>query len=240
MASRVFEDRLGCWIVPDGAGQVTSKLGRLAGLAALGVKDVFLPRQARPDDFATVRASHGLAAHLWTATDGLSADDYANRFLLDFQRFGSKGAGELNIELPSDPPLKAYMRRAVELIRTRKPNLPLRLNIAPFKAFALPIDLLQSDPRLYACEQSFYGDMSRVAESDALYDLLSWGVPLAQATVCYGGAALVPFFRDNLSHGTQRVVGLGTLWTWSSAQRVGSLKRGVIFQDDLLADAGLL
>lgn len=237
MANRVFEDRLGCWIVPDGAGQVTPKLARLPGLAALGVKDVFLPRQAQPGDFASVRSA-GLGAHLWAATDGLSAADYASRFLLDFQRFGSKGAGELNIELSSDPPLKAYMSTAVELIRTVKPHLPLRLNIAPFKAFALPIDLLQSDARLYVCEQAFYGDMSRVAESDALYDLLAWGVPLAKATVCYGAAALVP--NASRVEVPWRVVGLGTRWTWSNGAIVGQLRRGVIFQDDLLADVGLL
>lgn len=235
MANRVFEDRLGCWIVPDGAGKVAPKLARLPGLAALGVRDVFLPRQAEPGDFQTVRGQ-GLGAHLWAATDGLAVEDYVNRFLLDFKRLGSRGAGELNIELPSDPPLAAYMRRAVALIRQVKPRLPLRLNVAPFKGFALPVDLLTADAHLYVCEQSFYGDMSRVAESDALYDLLSWGVPLAKATVCYGGAALVP----DAPQPPRRMVGLGTRWTWSNGAVVGSLKRGVIFQDDLLADVGLL
>jgi len=233
VANKVFEDRLGLWIIhPDNLAS------RLPGIAALGVKDVFLPRQVSPGDLKQVR-DHGLYAHLWSASNQLSADDYANQVLLDVQRL-KPGAVELNIELPSDPPLKAKIRRAVELIRTRKPKLRMRLNIAPFKAFALPVDLLTSDPNLYVCEQSFYGDMSRVAESDALYDLLSWGVPLAKATVCYGAAALVPVPGRLVGDLEERVVGLGTRWTWSNGAVVGQLRRGVIFQDDLLADVGLL
>jgi hypothetical protein len=232
MADRVFEDRLGLYVIDAG------NLGRLPAIRAFGVKDVFLPRTANPPDVQRVRDA-GLYAHLWAATDGLTAQDYANRTLLDIQRL-KPGAAELNLELPSDPPLKAYIRKVVGLLRTVKPNYRFRINVAPFKGFALPADLLQTDPHLYAGEQSYYGDMSRVAESDALYDLLSWGVPLAKATVCYGAAALIPRGAPSPPVATSRVVGLGSRWTWSNGAVVGALRRGVIFSDDLMADMGLL
>jgi len=235
VANRVFEDRLGLYVIDAG------NLGRLPQIKAFGggmIRDVFLPRTAAPADLQRVRDA-GLFAHLWAATDGLTAQEYANRTLLDIQRL-KPGACELNIELPSDPPLKGYIRTVVKAIRTVRPNYRLRVNVAPFKGFAMPADLLAADPHLYAGEQSYYGDMSRVAESDALYDLLSWGVPLAKATVCYGAAALVPRPDTPLPATGVRVVGLGSIWTWSNGAQVGALKRGVVFSDDLMADMGLL
>lgn len=230
VANKVFEDRLGLWVInPD------SLASRLPGIVGFGIKDVFLPRESDLEDLKRVREA-GVFAHLWEAANELSVDEYVAQVLADVKRL-KPGAVELNIELKSDPPLKAYIRRAVEQLRKAKPGLRMRINIAPFKGFALPVDLLTSDPNLYVCEQSFYGDLSRVAESDALYDLLSWGVPLGKATVCYGAAALAPTRAGSPS---QRFVGLGTRWTWSDGAVVGTLKRGVIFQDDLMTDVGLL
>lgn len=230
MANKVFEDRLGLWVITPSNLQ-----SRLPGISAFGVKDVFLPRESDGTHFQQVRDA-GLFAHLWEAANQLTVEQYVSQVLADIKRL-KPGAVELNIELQTDAPLKGYIRSAVQMIRKVKPSLRMRINIAPFKGFALPVDLLTSDGNLYVCEQSFYGDLSRVAESDALYDLLSWGVPLTKATVCYGAAALAP---ERAPSPSERVVGLGTRWTWSDGAVVGALKRGVIFQDDLMADVGLL
>jgi len=182
-----------------------------------------------------------MGAHLWAAVDGLTAAQYAARTLADVER-AKPGAVELNIELANDPALEPYMRAVVTAIRGKLPSRRLRLNVAPYKGAFLPIDLVTGDPNLYAAEQTYYGDMSRVSEGEALLDLLEAGVPLRKASLCYGAAALVPPWA--LTGGAPgepvRVVGLGTLWTWSTGALVRGLRRGIIFSDDLLTDVRLL
>jgi len=217
MANRVFEDRLGLYIVNP-----TNLPSRLPGIRVLGVKDVFLPRTAQPSDLATVRAA-GLYAHMWAAVDGLSATDYANRTLLDIQRL-RPGAVELNIELGADEPLPGYISEVVRLIRSRHSKMRLRLNVAPWKGFALPAVLLVTDSNLYAAMQNYEGNMDNLLSAADVYANLLWGAPSSKATVCYAAACRV----------------------FGSAERVRTLpdlsrlKRGVIFQDDLLAEVGLL
>jgi len=213
----VFEDRLGLYVINP-----ANLASRLPGIRAFGIKDVFLPRSAAPSDLALVRAA-GLYAHMWVAVDGLSARDYANRTLFDIQRLGP-GAVELNIELSADPPLKDYIAEAVSLIRSRRLRLRMRINVAPWKGFALPVGALTSDSNLYACEQTYAGDMSRYSEADAYANMIGWGVPPTKATVCYGAAGPVP-------GSSGRVCTLPDLSRWN---------RGVIFQDDLMAEVGLL
>lgn len=217
MANRVFEDRLGVIVINS-----ANVPGRVPGFRALGIKDLFFPRTADPAHLAAVRAA-GLYAHLWTAVDGLSATDYANRTLLDIQRL-APGACELNIELPSDPPLKQFITDTVRLIRTVRPLYRLRVNLAPWKAFALAGFNWVTDPNLYVCEQNYEGNMDNLlSAADVLQDLLSYGVPPAKATVCYAAHC--------------QVLGSPRLRTLPNLSRV---RRGTIFSDDLLADAGLL
>lgn len=221
------DDRLGCWIVNLGA------LGdRLARLRGLGFTDLFL----RGPDGTPALKQQVLAAgfsgcHAWWAVDGLTATAYASRALADVQRWGP-GAGDFNVELGSDPALEPYMRAAVGAFRAKRPNYRLRLNIAARKGGFLPIDLLQADPQLYACEQS-YGDSPvggmtlRFSEADALDRMVAAGVPRHKAAVCYPGAVAI----GGVTGPTQRVNGLPNGWL---------PLRGVVFQDDLLAEAGLL
>lgn len=220
MANRVFEDRLGLYVITP--ANLTS---RLPGIAALGIRDVFLPRTATPDDLARVRGA-GLYAHLWVATDGLAARDYANRTLLDVQRL-KPGAVELNVELPADPPLPGYIREVVGLVRSKRPKMRLRINVAPWKGFALPRDLLASDANLYAAEQNYEGNMDNLLSpldvwADASGD--AQGVPLPNVTVCYAAACRV----------------LGSAERVRTLPDLSRLTRGVIFSDDLLAEVGLL
>jgi hypothetical protein len=221
VADRVFEDRVGLWIInPANLG------ARLPAIRSFGgglIRDVFLPRSAELGDLTRVRDA-GLYAHLYAATDGLDAAAYAARTLADVGRL-RPGAVELNFELSSDPPWPTYMRETVTRIRTFRPNLRLRLNTPPWKGFAFPVDRLIADPHLYACEQNYLGNMDELLSAeDVAGDLRAWGVPAAKVTVCYAAACRV----------------LGSSSRLRTLPDLSRIHRGVIFQDDLMAEAGLL
>jgi hypothetical protein len=224
----VFGDgRLGVWIDSSPTTPPNLDPNRLARLRELGFTDAFL----RGPEGTTTRKSAVLKAGFvgcsaWWATDGLTAAQYAARALADVARW-APGAGDFNIELGSDAALEPYMRAAVGGFRAQRPNYRLRLNIATRKAGFLPIDLVQSDPNLYACEGTYFGNMdARYSEADALLELLDAGVPLAKAAVCYAGACTVGGVT-----GAQRVALYPHTWP---------PRRGVVFDDNLLAEAGLL
>jgi hypothetical protein len=221
MADRVFEDRLGLWVINP--ANLPDRLPRIRAFGGGIIRDLFLPRSSTLADFARVRQAE-LSAHLYVSPDGLTVEDYAARTLADLARL-KPGAIELNIELPSDPPLAPYIRAAVAGIRAQRRHLRLRVNVAPWKGFALPGDLLVSDPALYACEQNYGGNMQELySAADVLDDLRLGGVPAEKRTVCYAAACQV----------------------LDSPARVRTLpdlsrtRRGVIFQDDLMVEAGLL
>ncbi len=228
MANRVFEDRVGLIVAESDTPQhFSDKLAdRTPKIQAFGgeiIRDLFLPRSARPADMQRVRDA-GLYAHLWVAVDGLSASEYAERTLLDVQRL-RPGAVELNIELGSDLPLGQYIGTTVSLLRSLRKSLRLRVNVAAWKAFALPSTWLWIDPNLYSCEQSYEGNMDNLlSAADVLADMTAQGVPLSKATVCYAAACRV----------------LGSAERVRTLPDLSRLKRGVIFQDDLLAEVGLL
>lgn len=224
----VFEDgRFGCWIVNPGALS-----DRLTRLRELGFTDLFL---RGPDGTAKLKqavlGAGFRGCHAWWAVDGLNVLQYVVRVLGDVTRW-SPGAGDLNIELGKDAALEPYIRSVVVGIRASRPRYRLRLNVAARKGGFLPVDLLQSDANLYACEQ-VYGDSPaggmtlRFSEADALDRLVAAGVPRHKAAVCYAGAVAV----GGVTGPRLRVSGLPNGWLPS---------RGVVFQDDLLAEAGAL
>lgn len=220
MANRVFEDRLGIWnITPSKLD--AGRLARIRGFDGGIIDDVFLPRSAERRDFERVRA-HGLHAHLWTATDGRGPDEMARDTLADIRRVGDVGV-DLNVEVP-DRELREYMIVLVRRIRAEMPGRRLRLNIAPFKAFALPIPELYRDRWLYVCEQTYDGGMGRFSEADCYADLVEHGVPPGKATLCHGAAGPVR----------------GAPGRVCTLPYLGRRRRGVIFSDDLLAEVGLL
>jgi hypothetical protein len=220
VADRVFEDRVGLWIVDPDRG--VARLPAIKAYAGGIVRDVFMPREADKTHMAAVRGAR-LYSHLWVAVDGRDAPTMAADTLADVARL-QPGAVELNVELGADAGLKPYMIELVHLIRAKRPKLRLRLNCGLWKASNLPTLELEHDPNLYACMQTYRGAMERVSEGDVYFELLGYGVPASKATLCYGAAGPVP----------------------PSAVRVCTVpdlsrrNRGVIFHDDLLADVGLL
>lgn len=227
----VFEDgRLGLWIVN------LPKLGeRLPRLRALGFTDLFLPGpDGTPALKSQVLGAGFTGCHAWWAVHGQTAHDYAQAVLRAHGIGGwQPGADDLNVELGSDAALLPYMEQLVAEIRSLRPNLNLRLNVAARKAGFLPIAHLQADAHLYACEQNYAArpglDMAaRFSEADVLDDLLAAGVPREKAAVCYGAAITV-----GGKTGDERVCCI-------PQPPAFPIRRGVVFQDDLLADAGLL
>jgi hypothetical protein len=216
----VFEDRVGLLVVNPDRG--VSRLPAIAAYAGGLIRDVFLPRDATPAHFAAVRAA-GLSAHLWIATHDRSAAELVADTLADLTRL-KPGALELDLELTSDPPLRAFVEACYVGIRAKRKSLRMRINLAPWKGFALAAWVFSADPNLYACEQTYAGDMAPYSQADALANLLAYGMPRARATVCYGAAGPVPGSPG-------RVCTLPDLTRWH---------RGVIFSDDLMVDAGLL
>ena len=221
MADRVFEDRLGLWI-----GSPASLPGRLQAIRSFHggiIRDLFLPRTAPASLFGDVRKV-GLFAHLYVTPDGLAASAYADRTLADIAQL-KPGACDLNIELSADPPLAAYVETAVRRIRATRQTYRLRVNLAPWKGFAVPAALLAADPALYACEQNYLGNMAELlSPADVLADLVAHGCPASKATVCYAAACRVLGSPDRLR----------------TLPDLSRTKRGVIFTEDLMAEAGLL
>lgn len=210
----VFGDgRLGVWNITPGNLQA-----RLPGLRDFGATDVFLPRDAGPEHKNLVR-DVGLFAALWTTPHNRGPIRLADESIADLERIGVQVL-ELNIEVPDDR-LTSYIREAVGRVRSKKKKLRLRVNIAPFKGRFLPVDLFQNDPNLYVIEQAYGGNMQqRFSESDCLMDLLDAGVPLAKCSIMYGANVGEPVRKPVLPDWIRR--------------------RGSIYQDDLMADAGYL
>lgn len=220
MANRVFEDRVGLWVVDPDRG--VARLPAISAFAGGLIRDVFLPRTATPAHFTAVRGA-GLYAHLWVATHNRTAAELVADTLADLTRL-KPGALELNLELPADPPLAAFVADVVAGIRAERPSLRMRIDLAPWKGFALPAAALAADPALYACEQNYLGNMARLlSPADVLGNLVAYGAPPAKATVCYAAHC--------------EVLGSPRIRTLPDLSRV---KRGLIYQDDLMADAGLL
>lgn len=223
------DDRLGLWIVnlaalPDRLPKIRAALGGT-------ITDLFLPHSCTREQLDSVRAAGFVGAHLWAATDGLTAGEYVSRWRSTIARLRFNGACELNIELSSDAALEPYMRTVVGGLRGSYPQRRLRLNVAARKAPFLPVNLLETDPHLYVTEQAAFDSPERsmaalYSFADVMLELLDYGVPAFKASVCYPAACTVGGIT-----GSQRVNTIPLGW---------KLRRGVIFQDDLMSDAGLL
>ncbi len=220
MANRVFEDRVGLWIVDPARGR-----SRLPAIKAFGgglIKDTFWPESSAPADLKAARAA-GLYAHVWVDVAGRSAEQLGDDAVAAVTRLGA-GALELNIELASDAALAPFVVATLKEVRARRKNLRVRVNLGAWKGFGAPAAELVADPHLYCCEQTYLGDMTRVSEGDVYHDLLGYGVPEAKLTLCYGAAGPLP-----PQHARGRTL-----------PELGRRRRGVIFTDDLMADVGLL
>ncbi len=232
MAHAFADGSVGLWVVNP--VNLPARLGRIASFAGGMFTDVFVPETATPAAMALIRSTvrpNGtkLRAQLWTHPAARSPAEYGSAILVSILTL-RPGVVELDIEVPDDI-LTAYIDTTLNRLRDTRPTFLFRVNIAPNKAVFLPAHRFATDDALFACEQTYYGDMSRFSEADALADLLGYGVPLSKASVCYGAAAPDPTTGER--HASLPSV-------FYQGQPIAKLKRGLVFQDDLMADAGLL
>ena len=214
--------RLGCWFI-ENSGFTDKLRHRLPLVKALGVTDAFLPPSATLADKVLVRDAGMFAALYELPPAALSAKDYAAKAVADVNRL-KLGALELNIEGVPDNSLPTYVTSVVREIRAVKPNLRLRINVVPFKAGYLPVDLFVNDPQLFVIAQSYLGNMdARVSEDEVLRDLTDWGIPKDKCSVMYAAHCGIGYGRAT------RVPCLPVI-RW----------RGSIYSDDLLTDGGYL
>lgn len=238
-----FDDgRVGLW-VNSAANFTPQRLSNAAAFADGMFTDIFLPRTAPLSLFDTVRKTYRpngtmLKAQMWTDPHDLDVATFAEQ---TFQDIVAKKPGvvELDIEPNGSNRTEAagkyasYMTATVTYLRGKASwmqNFPLGLNIPPYKAEFLPRAFFQSDPFLYAREQVYYGDMSRVSEGEALGDLLGAGVPETKASLCYG---VVAPDKDGVRRLTLPTV-------FYQGKPVRKLRRGLVFTDDLMAEQGLI
>lgn len=229
-----FDDgRVGLWV------NSTINLNRLPEIATVfnGMfTDVFVSYSANRDSLDKIRATKRpdgtfLKAHLHAVPGALAAPDFALRVHQAIART-APGVVELNIEEKPDigregADYTRYISDTLQAVHATDPFMRFRVNIAPYKAEFLPTELIASTPQFYACEQTYYGDMSRVSESEALEDLLDYLIPPTRASVCYGAQ---DEHRDRLVLPTIFYKGLA----------VRKLARGIVFSDDLLAELQLI
>lgn len=216
------DGRRGCWFI-WAEGWFSDKLrDRLPRVKALGVTDIFLPRQATLADKALVRDAGLFAALYEVPPHGMTPAQYAAQALADVERL-KMGALELNIEGLADAKLGPFIEDVVERIRARKPNLRLRINVVPYKGAYLPATLFVEDAQLYLIVQNFLGNMdARVAEDELVRNVVAYGVPADKVSVMYAG-------HCSPGGGRPRVPCLPEI-----------RNRGSIFSDDLLADGGYI
>lgn len=228
--SHVFKaNRVGLWVIPN--ANLTDKLKHVlprAKRAIPNLTDIFLPPEAAVSHKDQVRVA-GFFAHLYDVAHADAADFMAKKMLADRRRLGT-GAIEIDLEgaavQPDKPALAAWQTKFVNTVRLTNKNLPVRLNVPPFKGYALNVQQIIDDPQLFVIAQAYFGNQDgRLAEDAVLLDLLDWGVPREKAKIMYG------VMNDNPQN--VRVYSLPN-------PGYKPITEGSVFSDDLLIDSGAL
>ena len=221
-------NRRGIWVAPN--ANLTDKLKhylpRLRN-AIPNLTDLFFPPsatiahkdQARQADFFT---------HMYDVAHGRTPVGFADAAVKRHQDVGF-GALELNFEgsAVEQMGLNPYIRQTIARVRSKKPNLPVRINVVPFKGQFLPADLIRADPQLFVVSQTYGGNMEilyaadEVLEDLQVYTQAPEKCSVQHAVMCETGSevngdrvrdVVLPVVRDRAS----------------------------FYIDDLLLDAGLL
>jgi hypothetical protein len=217
----VFGDnRVGLWVASS--SNLTDKLAhflpRLRG-AVPNLTDLFLPPEATPAHRTQVLMGGFFCNDYYPPPHGKQPIEYADAALAAFKG----GALELNIEGVMDNWLDVFVKAAVDRIRAKKPNLPLRINVVPWKGEFLPSTLFVTDPKLYVIAQSYGGNMEHLyAANDVYRDLTAFGIPPEKASIQHA-------VMCSQAPGKPRQVTLPQVRF-----------RGSLYLDDLLQDAGLI
>lgn len=224
--AHVFKDyRRGLWVASNSnlADKLTHFLPRLRA-AIPNLTDIFLPPEATKSHRQQVLGA-GFFQHMYDVAHGRTPVQFADE-ALNRHRNQNAGALELDFEgsgIGGDWNLASYIEATVARVRKSKPNLPLRVNVVPYKGAFLPVQLINEDPQLFLCVQSYGGNMDVLyAPDDVVWEVVAYGVRPEKVTPMHAVMC------------SQRV----------GAPRQVTLpqvrNRGAFYIDDLLLDAGLL
>ncbi len=222
-------NRLGLWAVEN--ANLTDKLKHILPRARgplPNLTDIFLPLNASLAAKDIVRTNN-FYAHLYCVVHSTPAATLAKQALDARRRLGT-GAIEFDLEgaavQPDLPALKKYAVDLVSAVRKTNPNLPIRLNVPPYKGYALPVDLINNDPQLFVIAQAYHGNMDgRLSESDVKDDLLDFAIDRKKIKIQYAVAVG--------ADPNKRVCVL-------PAPSYKPLTEGSVYDDDLLLDMGLV
>jgi len=219
-------NRVGLWAISNSnlPDKLRHVLPRARALVP-NLTDIFLPLDATITSKDVVRQNN-FYAHLYCVAEGTTPKTLAASALVRRKTLGT-GAIEVDLEgsavQPDLPGLANYAKAFVAEVRHTNPNLPLRLNVPPFKGYALPVQLLRDDPQLFVIAQAYYGNMDgRLSEADVFLDLLDYGVPRDKIKIHYAVMANTPrtFVLPGASY--------------------KPITEGSVYDDDLLIDSGRL
>ena len=220
----VFGDnRLGLWVA--NSSNLTDKLKhflpRLKG-AVPNLTDLFLPPEAWISHKDQCRQA-GFFTHTYDVAHGRSPIEFAKAALAR-RRIQGTGALELNFEgaAITDGGMKQYIVSTITQVRKTNPNLPVRINVVPFKGQFLPVDLINDDDDLFVISQNYGGNMEILYASDEVKrDLTAWGIQEEKVSIQHAIMCSGPGYARQITLPVVR-------------------GRGSLYIDDLLLDAGLL
>lgn len=216
-------NRRGLWIAYNESltDKLKHYLPRLRN-AIPNLTDLFLPPQAGPSHKDQCRQAD-FFVHTYDVAHGRDPVAFAKEALSRRQAQGT-GALELNFEgsAISDSGMADYITKTIAQVRKTNPNLPVRINVVPFKGEFLPVDLINNDRNLFVCVQGYGGNMDLLYAADEVKrNLADWGILEAKANVMH---AIMCSRGSGPRHLTLPTV----------------RDKGAFYIDDLLLDAGLL
>jgi len=217
-------NRRGLWVASSAnlGDKLAHFLPRLI-FAIPNLTDLFLPPEATEVHKLQVRAA-GFYAHMYDVARGRTPIQFADAALLRHAAQKSGGL-ELNFEgsAITDEGLANYITATIKRLRSKKPNLPVRINVVPFKGQFLPVNFINADAQLFVCAQTYGGNMDILYAADEVKDnLTNYGVFSSKANVMH------PVMCSH-KPGEPRQITLPLV-----------RNTGAFYIDDLLLDAGLL
>lgn len=222
----VFGDyRQSLWIAWN--ANLTDKLKHILPrlrAAIPNLTDLMLPPEATKDHRRQVLDA-GFFHHMYDVAHGRTPKDFAEQALA---RHAAQKAGALELDfegsgIGADSNMANYIGSTIQWIRKSKPNLPLRVNVVPYKGQYLPHWRINPDDFCQVAVQCYLGNMDGlVSAEDAIWDVVAWGTEPGKVT------AMHPVMCS------QRP-GLPRQVTLPQARN-----KAAYYIDDLLLDAGLL
>jgi hypothetical protein len=208
-----------------------------------GVTDIFLPANeatlAMMDEIRSKPSADGknFRAQVYLdGTHGETGKQLVEQALAAIRTF-KPGVLEVNFESGDDNKIGVAVREFLTTFRDPSAALwrrrfPLCIDVVPLKGYVLPFDLMNNDPDTYGRIQPYYGAEMRPADPvECLEDWLGRGFPRERLSFIYSAKARrqidntifcdLPVFSDR-------------------GEYVRRLRRGAIFNANLMREAGLL